>query len=233
MPWWTGCLFGCGILGLGSDKSLPEVWVIPEVPIRFEGKLVPGDERIPRIREFLEAVNARIYDATDGQVRIAKFVVRNAEAWPETAPGTGTLREVRSNRGTGTIGLPRTPGYFYFSLPESWTEKSYCAGVAAHEWFHAWIGLYDEYGNGESCPEKWLDRMNTDSCIMDNCWRTELCRPRYHNEDTIQHQKRGMSCYEWLRKAVRDAGYGEILVPEKFLTGSDVPEMEVEFRIGG
>jgi len=221
-------LVGCGILGIGSQGQLPEVWVIPVAKIRFEGTLTAGDERLQRIRDFLVDMNVRIYDLTDGQVRIAKFELYNGSQIPNTTPGIGTMREVPSNQGLGIIGLPGAPGYYQFSLHESFLERNYCVGVAAHEWLHAWVGVYDEYKDSDSsshCPKDWAKRMETDSCIMDNCWRTELCRhgSSLHNGNTLQQEKRGMSCYEWLKKAVHDAGKGEIQIPGKYYCGPDDP----------
>ena len=229
-------LIGCGLLGIGSQGQLPEVWVVPVLQIRFEGTLVPGDGRLPKIRDFLADMNARIYDLTDGQVRIARIELYNGSQKPDTTPGIGTMREVQSNEGTGIIGLPNAPGYFRFSLHESFMERSYCIGVAAHEWLHAWVGLYDEYkktGGAAYCPENGLVRLETDSCIMYNSWRTELCRhgSKYHSTATLQHEKHGMSCYEWFKKAVHDAGYGEITIPDKFYCGpDDPPDPAIEYR---
>lgn len=233
----AGCGSFCGLLGLSSQERLPEVWVIPVLQIRFEGTLVPGDERIPKIRDFLVDMNARIYDLTDGQIRVAKIEIYNGSQKADSTPGIGTMREIQSNEGWGIIGFPNAPGYYRFALHEGFMERSYCIGVAAHEWLHAWIGIYDEYkkGNGSAayCPEDGLVRLNTDSCIMYNSWRTELCRhgSKYHSTDTLQHEKRGMSCYEWLRKAMHDSGKGEIKIPDKFLGGpDDPPDPVVEYK---
>ena len=225
-------LIGCGILGIGSQGQLSEVWVVPVVKVRFEGTLTQGDERLDRIKDFLKDWNARIYDLTDGQIRFAKIEIYNGDQIANTTPGLGTMRETQSNQGWGQIGLPKMPGYYRFSLHESFIERSYCIGVAAHEWLHAWIGFYDEYKDSDSsshCPEDWAKRMETDSCVMDNSWRTELCRhgSKLHNKNTLQHEKRGMSCYEWLKKAVGDAGYGTIVIPDKFYCGPDDPPSPV------
>lgn len=220
-------LLGCGILGIGSHEQCPEVWVIPVQKIRFEGMLTPDDDRIDRIKDFLRDMNRLLYDVTDGQVRIARFELYNADGIASTTPGVGTMREIRANKGLGIVGRPKSPGYFQFSLHEHILERPYCLGVAVHEWLHAWIGLRDEYEEADAdrshCPKEWVQRMQTDSCIMDSCWRTELCRTENHNPDTEQGTKNGMSCYEWLKKVVEEAGIGKVEIPSKVYVGPNDP----------
>ncbi len=223
---WAVFLSGCGVLGIGPDKEFPEVWVVPVVSIRYAGEVV--DHCHERIRDLLVRMNERIYDATDGQVRIAKFVVWKADQISEASPGVGTMIESKKNlSGIGVIGSPDAPGHFKFPLAEGPMDSAWCAGVAAHEWFHAYIGLYDE----ERCPKEWLKRMETDSCIMDNAWRTELCRGEDHSTDTKQHQIRKMGCYEWLRTVIREKLRREISIPGHYYSGPDDPSKpEIEFR---
>jgi len=223
-------IVGCGILGIGSQGQLPEVWAVPVVQVRWESPLTAAEPKLGDIHEFLVDMNARIYDLTDGQVRIAKFELYGSNQKANTTPGIGNLshEKVDDKYGKSFIGLPNAPGYFFFTMPSSKIERIYCVGVAAHEWLHAYIGLYDEYaktGGSSNCPKEWAKRMETDSCVMDSSWRTELCRhgSALHNPDTFQSEKHGMSCYEWLKKAVHDAGKGEIVLPDKFYCGPDNP----------
>ena len=219
-------LAGCGILGIGPDKRFPEAWVVPVVPIRYAG--VVDDDCRGRIRDLLIRMNERLYDATDGQVRIAKFEVWRADQKPDTVPGMGTMVESEKDlSGLGAIGDPKNPGYFRFPLADGLMDSAWCAGVAAHEWFHSYVGLLDE----GHCPKLWTRRMETDSCLMYSSWRTELCRGADHNTDTRQHQIRGMPCYEWLRHIVQEKLVLEIGIPDHYYPGpDDPPKPEVEFK---
>lgn len=227
---------GCGILSFGDDK-LPEVWVVEDVPIRFWRKLEPDDDRLDRVAELLVAMNRRVYDATDGQVRIAKFTVYDT---PQRGPGNlgqGELHDPGEHlRAHAAIGSPKLPGVWHFSLHEGGKLGLFKqAAEASHEWFHAYVGLIDEYrleeeGTSAACSKKWLDRQTSGACTMFINEYSELCRKETHNPKTRQGQTRGMSCYEWLAKTVKDDGKGQIIIPTKCYTGpSNPPDPIVNF----
>lgn len=229
-------ILGCSLIDgiFGSEGRLPEVWVVPVVPLRYMGDPGDAEEHKRMIKKLLAGLNARIYDATDGQVRIAKFEVWNATQKPEGTPGIGNLTDSDGSHGLAFPGLPSSPGRYYFQIPEFPLELDKRSETGAHEWLHAWIGLHDEYrktGGSASCPRGVLNRLETDSCIMNSSSRTELCRHGTHSSDTLQGEKCGMSCYDWLKKVLHDAGKGEIVVPDKHYSGPDnPPDPVIEFK---
>jgi hypothetical protein len=52
---------------------------------------------------------------------------------------------------------------------------------------------------------------------------SELCRPGIHNPITEQGQDRGMSCYEWIAKVMKDAGKGFWQIPRRHIPGPEDP----------
>ena len=226
-------LSGCSILGI-SDKDLPPVWVLEEVVIRVAWDEPASTPNAGKIGDVLRQMNLRIVDATDGQVRIARFKVVRAAARPELAAGVGTIQAAElKGEGFGIFGTPSAPGAFRFFLHGDRRTLEDAGAEAAHEFFHAWVGLRDEYkklsGKEASCPASIVTRGLADSCLMYSYRYSELCRESNHNEETEQHQAHGMSCYEWLRKTLADHGRGQIRIPRDHLRGPDeAPEPTIE-----
>ena len=224
---------GCSLFGV--DKRLPEVWVVTDVPVRLWRKLEPDDDRPPRVVELLTKLNKRIYDATDGQVRVAKFTVYDT---PQRGPGNlgqGELHDAEEElKGHASLGSPKLPGVWHFSLHEGDDDLSQRAATAVHEWLHAYVGLWDEYkredGSATSCPKLWVERQLSEACTMYANNRSELCKKGNHNSKTRQGENAHMSCYEWLAKIVQQDGKGQIVIPDEHYTGpSNPPDPVVNF----
>jgi hypothetical protein len=226
----TGCFL------FGSEGRLPEVWVVKDVPIRFWNKLEPNDDRPPRVVELLTELNRAIYDASDGQIRIAKFTVYDT---PQRGPGNlgqGELHDAdESIRGHASLGTPRLPGVWHFTLHENEEDLKQRIRTAVHEWFHAYTSIVDEYrreaeGSKASCPEKWVDRQLSNACLMYANPRTELCRPPNHNPKTRQGDRWGKSCYERVIEVVKADGFGQMILPDEHYVGpSNPPDPVVDF----
>lgn len=232
----SALLAGCSIFG--STDRYPEVWAVPEVRVRITWPIAAGDPVIEEIRDLLEMTNIRIYDATDGQVRVAKFVVYPPNLLGEHESGVWNVIPTDTSaksHGHATVGDPQYPGYFHSQIQGGSYTVDMSGGTGAHEWFHAYIGLIDEYkredGSPAKCPESIVVRVLESSCIMYSSNRSELCRPDNHSDKTRQHDRRGMSCYEWLKKVMEEKGKGVIQIPDEHLIGpSDAPSPIIEFK---
>lgn len=233
--WLVLPLFATGCSLFGIEGRLPEVWVLEDVPVRFWRKLEPGDDRPDRVVALLQALNRRIYDATDGQVRVAKFTVYDT---PQRGPGNlgqGELHDAQEElKGHASIGSPKLPGVWHFSLHEGDEDLAQRASVAVHEWLHAYAGLLDEYkredGSTASCPKTWVERQLSEACTMYANNRSELCKKGNHDSKTRQGDQRGMSCYEWLATTMKADGKGLIQVPDEHYSGpSNPPDPVVNF----
>lgn len=234
--WLAIPLFATGCSLFGVDERFPEVWVVEDVPVRFWRKLDPDDDRPDRVVVLLKALNRRIYDATDGQVRVAKFTVYDT---PQRGPGNlgqGELHDAEEEiKGHASLGSPKLPGVWHFSLHEGDEDLSQRAATAIHEWLHAYVGLWDEYrreadGTHSSCPKLWVERQLSEACTMYANNRSELCKKENHNPKTRQGERAAMSCYEWLAKIVQQDGKGLIKIPGEHYTGpSNPPDPVVNF----
>lgn len=182
-------------------------------------------------------MNVRIYDATDGQIRIGQFTVYGQGGVWEKAGGVGNIVRGPTNGNPYGYAIngqnPRIKGYFYVVFPEGDLSVAKQGATAAHEWFHAWIGLWDEYkdadGNRSSCPSNPVSHLTSGACIMfrEHLW-TELCRAENHNPKTLQGAHRGMSCYEWVRDAMKAAELSDITIPAEHINGpTDPPDPRI------
>ena len=235
-------LLGSGCFCRRTPEPLPVVWIVPEVKLRLEWDAAPDDPLLSRVRELAFAMNRRLYDLSDGQIRIARFTVHLRWQFPAETPGTANLYRPEDSCPTcfdhaSAQGRPNGPSWFHASLHEDLGDLERRSIAMAHEWLHAWTGLLDEYRETDAskkakCPESLIERLRKSACLM---YRTndytELCRAENHNADTHQGQERGMSCYEWLVKACRDAGVGELRIPDGPVPGPEDPPAP-EFVVG-
>lgn len=211
-----------------TDKSgdevippLPEVWA-SDLKMKLLWATSTRDTDLATVEGRLRDFNNRLYDATDGQWRIGRFLIHDAKNELEKeSKGVGHIHKTDPHGPHGhSDGRPNDPEHFHINLDSP-------AGTFLMEFLHSWTGLRDEY-------EKWEDGPSTrcpldpgvadaaDACVM---WRTrdpninELCRPETHNPDTEQGKSRGMDCYSWLAKVMRESGHSAFQVPRVHIPG--------------
>lgn len=225
-------LLGCSLFG--SDRDLPDVWVIPELVIRVEWNEPDTLPNAAMIRLVLTRMNAAIVDASDGQIRVARFRVVRGSSIPEKTPGVGTLQAADVvGQGFGTFGTPASPGAYKFFLPGV-GQRSYenAGSEAAHEFFHSWVGLRDEYkrrdGKAAECLDNPVLRVAADACLMYSYRYSELCRDGNHNSSTEQGDVHGRSCYDHLREVLAAYGKVGVRIPSDHVTGPEAAEPVIE-----
>lgn len=204
-------------------------WVIPEMKIKLDWNATSTEARLKRARALCEAFNVRLFDATDGQCRVAKFTIYDkSRSLKKTDKGVGHIYETGETQHGHSSGRPNTPNHFHVRLPTGNSQMRQQAGTMFMEWCHSYTGTRDEYetidGDSAKCPSSSSVRTANDACIM---YRTgsysKLCRPGIHNATTEQGQDREMSCYEWIAKVMKDAGKGTWQIPNKRILGTDDP----------
>lgn len=239
-------------------NQLPERWVVPQQIVVLDWTAARNDPTVEQVRDCLVAMNRRIYDATDGQIRIAKFVVLDRDRGAGvTAPGVMTFHKNwatatethTENFDAGLIGFahnlgsPAAPAHMHVGheFIRNYGVEVYGA-VICHEWLHAWTGVGDEYKDARyeretRCPADEAVRRDRDSCIM--AWSmsyTELCRPDDHNTNTWSQARIGRDCYTHLVRTVNACvadRAGDLVVPDRVYAGpTDAPEPEIEIQTG-
>lgn len=174
-----------------------DVWVIPNINIHLELlNLSKGDARIQRVRKLCTKFNDRLYDATDGQIRVAKFSI--FDTLPKTTPGStdsvpylpdgwGQIFDGNYNCNcknpqhgghTGWPGFlfpdsrPNDPSHFHVRLHDNDAQLRQQSGTMFMEWCHSYTGALDEYhtegGSVGSgvCPLEESVRIADNACIM-------------------------------------------------------------------
>lgn len=205
----------------GRPGRLPEVWA-SDVRILLLWEPEPTATDMGMVEEKLQGFNDRLYDLTDGQWRIARFLINDYRSWLRTiSKGAGHLHRTDTHQGKGYAqGRPDDP--------EPWhVNETHGIGVYAMEFLHSWTGLKDEYeqyedGEPRHCPEDSVVAQITSACVMDRGRSTELCRPDTHNPDTEQGNVRGMDCYSWLAEVMHSAGHTAFRVPGMHIPGPRV-----------
>jgi hypothetical protein len=199
---------------------LPEVWA-SVVPIRLMWKATAAGSDLNTVEQRLRDFNKRLYDCTDGQWRVGRFLIHDDRS--ELSP---------TGRGVGHIHRTSTHGPHGHAEgrpddPEHWeVNEGSTVGAYLMEFLHSWTGLKDEYersqgGARTNCPATDVLRQSSNACVMDGTsgTPTELCRPDTHNADTEQGNVRGMDCYSWLRKVMHEAGFTGFQVPSTHIVG--------------
>ena len=241
-----------------DSERLPERWVVPHVIVALDWATGADDPKLADIRESLLLMNRRLYDVTDGQVRIGTFYLMDAAAAAEVqSAGVLTIHldwEAALKRLGYTftrdvpglsvkLGDPSSPsqihvGYKYlqqFGVP-------YYSGLLVHEWLHAFVGLGDEYEDETrsrqvECLADAAARADADACVMYGDAYTELCRADGHNTDTHHHAVKGVDCYTELARSINAhaAGRtGDLTIPRSIHHGpSDPPDAAIELKVGG
>lgn len=205
---------------LPTCTPLSEI-LVSDVPIRLLWDADSSTTDLATVENRLAGMADRLYDCTDGQWRIGRFLIHDDRS--ELAPkgkGVGHVHRTDTHGEHGHAdGRPNNP--------EHWeVNESSRVGVYLMEFLHSWTGLKDEYevsqnGASTNCPASTADRDASNACVMDDTYGTptELCRPDTHNPNTEQGNVRDMDCYSWLVKVMDDAGHRGFQVPQRHVPG--------------
>jgi hypothetical protein len=220
--------------GIRTEPPLPpSERLASDLNIKLDWVTGSEDLRLRKVERLLRAFNNRLYDTTDGQWRVGRFLIHDHNnALAEEDAGVGHIAE-RSADGSPNHGhaqgRPNRPEHFHFTmsnLDNTDESANTFAGTFLMEFLHSWTGLKDEYettagGRRTSCPLRESDQF-PNSCVM---YRTrdpninELCRPENHNPNTEQGNTRGMDCYSWLVKVMKESGHRGFMVPCSYVAG--------------
>lgn len=226
------------VISYENFLKLPRQWEAPTLYLRLPDDVKANDRSVEYAVALCKEFAIRLYDATDGQVYVSRFVILNPSAANERDEGMCNLftkySKIYKNEAYVSSDPINHPGRFYCQIPSSPSEINECAGVMLHEWLHTFIGLGDEYKHaGEvgntvttGCPSK----EPSESCVMtESRVRRELCRPSNHNPDTDQGKE---SCYAKLCRVLLDNNLAYIAIPKKFIVGPfDPPTPRIEIKI--
>lgn len=179
-----------------------------------------GDD-LAVVERRLAQFNDRLYDCTDGQWRVGRFLIHDhrSELGAED-DGVGHIHRVDTHGPHGhASGRPNDPEHWH-------TNEAEGVDTYLMEFLHSWTGLKDEYevsedGPSTNCPATAALRDATNACAMDTSYGapTELCRPDTHNPVTEQGNVHGMDCYTWLAHVMRQAGKEGFVVPDGHIPG--------------
>ena len=208
---------------LPNCRPLSEA-LVSDVPIRLLWNANSSSSDLGTVESKLGDFADRLYDCTDGQWRIGRFLIHDdrSELSPQ-GTGVGHVHRTDMHGAHGHAdGRPNSP--------EHWeVNESSSVGAYLMEFLHSWTGLKDEYevsqgGASTNCPATKAERDSSNACVMDDTYGTptELCRPSTHNSNTEQGNVRGMDCYSWLVKVMDDAGYLGFQVPSRQVPGPTV-----------
>lgn len=215
-----------------APTRLPLAWA-STLRIKLDWIERVASPTLDKMQRLLRASNDRLSTATDGQWHINRFLIhdKRTELGEEDAGVCHFHRRWRIAHGDErehghADGRPNDPSHFHlgidrFDAPGKPDATSY-AGVFVHEILHSWVGLFDEYEDGEPrvrCPRNNSVANATDSCIMWDSSRTKLCRPETHNPNTDQGDEHDMDCYSWLVKAMHEAGHHRFKMPRTQIPG--------------
>lgn len=208
------------------------VYVVPDVKVislAGKGLLPPA-----ALKRQLLKMNAAIFDATEGQVRVGRFTVMGGGKHKGHAQEAGTIHihaewgeadddlSGDPHHGKGYAGMadqlgrPGDPTRVHAAVRIDGVDYTYALGqILAHEFMHAFLGAADEYAgpygqSSDGCPDR------THACIMDGFWGHELCTPRDHdrNRDTRQHHTWHESCWETLARFVKEDAGKTLRIPD-------------------
>ncbi|GEM_PF-5349613 len=143
--------------------KLREVWVIENLPVLLDWD--PTEAESGTVRKTLVEFNRRLYDSSDGQIRVRSFVLRRMGGHPdhhydgalriyknfkEGDHGTvddGAQGFVDQGRPFAYLGSPDKLGDAHLAFDKMVSEgPSLYSRALVHEFHHAAFGLNDEYG---------------------------------------------------------------------------------------
>ena len=201
-------------------RRLTEVWA-SDLRIKALWNATATSRDLTRVENQLRGFNNRLYNCTDGQWRVGRFLIHdNRSELSATGKGVGHIHRTGTHGAHGHAdGRPNNPKHWEVN------ERS-SIGAYLMEFLHSWTGLKDEYevsqgGVRTNCPRSRSLRDATSACVMDDTYGTptELCRPETHNPNTEQGNVRDMDCYSWLRKVMHEAGKTRFQVPAGHIAG--------------
>lgn len=238
-----------------GSVRLAEVWVIPEFEVRLDWE--PTEKEEQQVRDWLKEGNRRLYDALDGQVRIGAFKIVREQGdhdhnqvvmriYKDFARGNhgkiseGATRLLAQNRGFTWLGSPDKPKCIHIPF-ENIRRRGPVpyGGTFAHEVFHSWFGLADEYG--EVYDEKTKKSVCTTICAIDEptrlAWNAcivgssspmqrELCTAELHPPHEKLHE---LDCYTRVKIALKEKLGLDLFVPDAPIDGPTNPP-DPEFR---
>lgn len=228
-----------GFMSYEEFQKLPRKWEAPTLYLRLPNEVKDGDKSIEYAVALCKEFAIRIYDATDGQVYVPRFVICNPSVVHERDEGMCNLFvnkgvTIYKNEAYVSHNPIQHPGRFYCQIPLDAGEINACAGIMLHEWLHTFVGLGDEYKHAQelgnipttSCPLA----ESKESCVMtESRVRRELCRPENHNPDTDQGKE---SCYAKLSRLMFENRLAYISIPTKTIAGPfDPPTPKIEIRL--
>ncbi len=195
--------------------------LISSVPIRLNWDANSSTTDLGTVEGKLRGYADRLYDCTDGQWRIGRFLIHDDRSeLSSTGTGVGHVHRTNTHGAHGHAdGRPDNP--------EHWeVNESSRIGAYLMEFLHSWTGLKDEYeisqnGPRTNCPSTQALRDSSNACVMDDTsgTPTELCRPGTHNTNTEQGNVRGMDCYSWLVQVMNQANVVGFQVPTRQVPG--------------
>lgn len=217
--------------------KLPRKWEAPVLYVRLPADVKEEDLSIEYAVALCKEFAIRIYDASDGQIYVPRFIICNPSLLKERDDGMCNLFTPPSllYRNEAYVGNSPMlhPGRFYCEIPRNAGEINECAAVMLHEWLHAFMGLGDEYKHaGEigntvttACPKNY-DK----SCVMASSRsKRELCRPENHNPDTDQGKE---SCWSKISRLLFENRLAYVRIPEKAIDGPlNPPTPKIEVRL--
>jgi len=201
-------------------SKLPEVWA-SDLRIKTLWNASAAGRDLATVENRLRGFNDRLYDCTDGQWRVGRFLIHDSRSeLSETDKGVGHIHRTGTHGAHGHAdGRPNNPKHWE-------VNEDSRVGVYLMEFLHSWTGLKDEYeitddGPRTNRPGTAALRDDSEACVMDDTHGTptELCRPETHNPITEQGNVRGMDCYSWLVKVMGEAGRPGFQVPAGHIPG--------------
>ena len=206
---------------------LPERGSIPEMFVALDWN--PGAAEVSDIAKLCTAVNQSMYITLDGQAFIKKFTIVDKNhagdfiddpyKYGQTPFVPRAILSKDISKQTMMIpsapsaddpypGRPEKPEYFQIVThpPYSWWWQY--QGEMTYFLYSAYTGVSLDWPEGvETAPH----HCNLDTGMPNTDWLYhispyELCRGVWHNPANLQGQLRGMSCYDWIVKALAYPG---------------------------
>lgn len=230
-----------------GELKLKEVWVLEEKVVLLDWNLTTDE--MQTLKDLLIEFNARLYDATDGQIRIKRFIFKWMYKHPNShfdpviriyknyqngdhGDRSGSQTLINQLRPYSWWGSPNNQCDVHF--PFEVVRKSgfdYSSRVLVHEFFHAAFGLLDEYGEiqnnkGNSifstlCAKTEVLRHAWNVCIMGSCepFYREMCKPDTHTKDKSNSQIHNLDCYSLVQQQIKKAFGKKLVIPETPIEG--------------
>lgn len=221
-----------------GELKLAEVWVIEDQPVLLDWEATEEDRRL--IEDVLTEFNRRLYDASDGQIRVKRFTMSRMGKHPgdhydgafrlfkefkagdhgDTSDGSGAF--VDQLRPFAYLGTPDKRGDVHLAFERMKVEgPALYSRALVHEFHHAAFGLNDEYGEmkdksfGTYCAKSEAQRRAWNSCIMGTYQplHRELCKSDTHTVDPSNPKLNRLDCYTRVQQALKKSLGKSLVVP--------------------